>query len=259
MNEHLRVMSNMIGDLRDAGHALTDEHQVRAVIRNFPASWANVKQILTHSENIKNFYDVSQHVILEVETRDAEKTLFTSPKGDRAMQMARAEDKVRRQERCNKLDIFLDNVLFGHGFHVDSIFQLDLINSRSSYSYVVNDNIVNDSTIWHARLGHIGQDRMIRLAREGLLGPLAKVNLQICKACLASKACMQPFGKAVRETQALELVHSDVCGLMSVKARHGASYFLTLIGDYTRYGYVYLISHRYEVLDCFKCFVAEVN
>ncbi|KAK2990487.1 hypothetical protein RJ640_011654 [Escallonia rubra] len=75
MSEHLRVMSNMIGKLRDAGHALTDEQQVRAVIRSLPASWANMKQILTHSENIKNFSDVSQHVILEAETRDADKTL----------------------------------------------------------------------------------------------------------------------------------------------------------------------------------------
>ncbi|KAK2974435.1 hypothetical protein RJ640_013750 [Escallonia rubra] len=68
MSEHLRVMSNMIGKLRDAGHALTNEQQVRAVIRSLPASWANMKQILTHSENIKNFSDVSQHVILEAET-----------------------------------------------------------------------------------------------------------------------------------------------------------------------------------------------
>ncbi|KAK2993018.1 hypothetical protein RJ640_001581 [Escallonia rubra] len=75
MSEHLRVMSNMIGKLRDAGHALTDEQQVRAVIRSLPASWANMKHILTHSENIKNFFDVSQHVILEAETRDADKTL----------------------------------------------------------------------------------------------------------------------------------------------------------------------------------------
>ncbi|KAK2989844.1 hypothetical protein RJ640_029572 [Escallonia rubra] len=75
MSEHLRVMSNMIGKLRDAGHALTDEQQVRAVIRSLPASWANMKHILTHSENIKNFSDISQHVILEAETRDADKAL----------------------------------------------------------------------------------------------------------------------------------------------------------------------------------------
>ncbi|KAK2976693.1 hypothetical protein RJ640_013949 [Escallonia rubra] len=313
MSEHLRVMSNMIGKLRDAGHALTDEQQVKAVIRSLPASWANMKHILTHSENIKNFSDVSQHVILEAETRDADKTLtYVAQEGSRnangkrgrqskkgkkgeASTSAPKEGKMKKRKRgkrggkkdlskvkyfncqqkghfardctepknvlseslsqlyvssyvmvahsqpvwfvdtgatkhvaldregfvdyrilvgskhifmgnnsseevlgvgsyqlklrtgrtliledvryaptvrlnllsvnalldngfsfifrSNKLDIFLDDVLFGHGFRMDSLFQLDLIDSQSSYSYVVNDNIVNDSTTWDASIG----------------------------------------------------------------------------------------------------------
>ncbi|KAK2968878.1 LOW QUALITY PROTEIN: hypothetical protein RJ640_023928 [Escallonia rubra] len=95
MSEHLRVMSNMIGKLRDAGHALTDEQQVRAVIRSLPASWANMKQILTHSENIKNFSD---HVILEAETRDADKTLtYVAQEGSR-----NANGKRGRQSKKGK-------------------------------------------------------------------------------------------------------------------------------------------------------------
>ncbi|KAK2985056.1 hypothetical protein RJ640_016976 [Escallonia rubra] len=94
MSEHLRVMSNMIGKLRDAGHALTDEQQVRAVIRSLPASWANMKQILTHNENIKNFSDVSQHVILEAETRDADKTLtYVAQEGPRNANGKRGRQK----------------------------------------------------------------------------------------------------------------------------------------------------------------------
>ena len=46
---------------------------------------------------------------------------------------------------------------------------------------------------------------------------------------------------------------------MNKKARHGASYFLTLINDYSEYGYVYLLSHSHEALDCFKRFLAEVE
>jgi len=46
---------------------------------------------------------------------------------------------------------------------------------------------------------------------------------------------------------------------MNVKARHGITYFITLIDDYSRYEYVYLLSHRYEALDVFKCFVAKVE
>ncbi|KAK2973395.1 hypothetical protein RJ640_024823 [Escallonia rubra] len=98
MSEHLRVMSNMIGKLRDAGHALTDEQQVRVVIRSLLASWANMKHILTHSENIKNFSDVSQHVILEAETRDVDKTLtYVAQEGSR-----NANGKRGRQIRKGK-------------------------------------------------------------------------------------------------------------------------------------------------------------
>jgi hypothetical protein len=100
---------------------------------------------------------------------------------------------------------------------------------------------------------------MARSAKEGLLGPLAKIDLPICEPCLAGKACRRPFGKAVRATQSLELIHSDICGPMNIQACHGTSYFLTFIDDYTRYGYVQLIAHRYEALDCFKRFVIEVE
>ena len=100
---------------------------------------------------------------------------------------------------------------------------------------------------------------MVRLAREGLLGPLAKVDLPICEPCLAGKAYRKPFGKVLRATQPLELIYSDICGPMNVKARHGSSYFLTYIDDYMRYGYVQLIAHRYETLDCFKRFIVEVE
>uniref|UniRef100_A0A2N9EKE5 Integrase catalytic domain-containing protein n=1 Tax=Fagus sylvatica TaxID=28930 RepID=A0A2N9EKE5_FAGSY len=159
----------------------------------------------------------------------------------------------------NGLDILLDDVIFGHGSICESLFKIDLFESSTSSTFVIDCNMTINSSTWHARLGHIGKDRMARLAREGLLGPLAKVDLPICEPCLAGKACRKPFGKAVRATQPLELIHSDICGPMNVKARHGASYFLTFIDDYTRYGYVQLIAHRYEALDCFKRFVAEVE
>ena len=36
MKKHLRQMSNMISELKDAGHTLTDEPQVQVVIRSLP-------------------------------------------------------------------------------------------------------------------------------------------------------------------------------------------------------------------------------
>ena len=163
----------------------------------------------------------------------------------------------------NGLVIFADGILYGHGSFMDDFIKLDLnvyshSSANSTSSYVISSNNI-DSATWHARLGHIGRDRMTRLARESLLSSLTKVDLQLCEPCLAGKACRKPFGTTKRVANPIELVHSDICGPMNKKASHGASYFLTLIDDYLRYGYVYLISHRHEALDCFKRFVVEVE
>ena len=111
-----------------------------------------------------------------------------------------------------------------------NVYSHSSVNSASSY--VIGSNNI-DSAIWHARLGHIGRDRMTRLTREDLLSSLTKVDLQLCEPCLVGKACRKPFGMTKRAAQPIELVHLDICGPMNKKARHGASYFLTLINDYS--------------------------
>jgi hypothetical protein len=133
---------------------------------------------------------------------------------------------------------------------------LDTVNVSINYDasiYVQNSSTINDSDIitWHARLGHIGKDRLHRLTRAGLLGSLTKEELPICEHCLAGKTTRLPFGKAKRASSSLQLIHSDICGPMNVRARHGGNYFIIFIDDFTRFGHVYLISHKSEALDCF--------
>ncbi|XP_071725008.1 uncharacterized protein [Rutidosis leptorrhynchoides] len=65
MKQHLRKMSNMINELKDASHVLTNEQQVQAVIRSLPQSWEHMKVHLTHNENIKTFKDAVHHLELE--------------------------------------------------------------------------------------------------------------------------------------------------------------------------------------------------
>ncbi|KAL5569925.1 hypothetical protein UlMin_026500 [Ulmus minor] len=70
----------------------------------------------------------------------------------------------------------------------------------------------------------------------------------------------RPFGsKGNRVEGLLELVHSDICGPMSIKARGGYKYYVTFIDDYSRYGYVYLMHRKSETFDKFKEFRAEVE
>ena len=53
----------------------------------------------------------------------------------------------------------------------------------------------------------------------------------------------------------MQSIHFDIYGPMSVRPRHDILYFITFIDDFTRYDHVYLISHKLEVLDCFKRYI----
>jgi len=159
------------------------------------------------------------------------------------------------------LNILYCGNVFGHAALRNDFLVLDLDESYNNSHSVFISHLDSDleSIKWYARLGHIDQDRMSQLAKEGLLDQLTEVKLPRCESCLAGKATAKPFDKASRASSPLELIHSDICGPMNVKARHGAFYFLAFIDDYSRYGYVYLLSHRYEAFDVFKRFVDEVK
>jgi Integrase core domain len=65
--------------------------------------------------------------------------------------------------------------------------------------------------------------------------------------------------KNERSKDLLGLVHSDVCGPMSISARDRSRYFVIFTDDFSRYGYVYLMRHKSESFEKFKEFKTEVE
>ena len=115
----------------------------------------------------------------------------------------------------------------------------------------------NDSAtyLWHCRLGHIGIKRMKNLHADGILE-----SLDNCEPCLMGKMTKTPFsGTMERASDLLEIIHTDLCGSMSIDARSGYRYFLTFTDDLRRYGYIYLMKHKSETFEKFKQFQSEVE
>ncbi|XP_078171522.1 uncharacterized protein LOC144565598 [Carex rostrata] len=73
VRQHLREMSNMISELKDAGHVLTDEQQLQAVIRSLPHTWEHMKVNLTNNESVTTFNDAARHLELEEDRIEASK------------------------------------------------------------------------------------------------------------------------------------------------------------------------------------------
>jgi len=69
-----------------------------------------------------------------------------------------------------------------------------------------------------------------------------------------------PFsGKGTRASELLGLIHTDVCGPLTITARGNYDYFITFTDDLSRYGYVYLMKHKSEAFKKFKEFQNEVE
>jgi hypothetical protein len=68
-----------------------------------------------------------------------------------------------------------------------------------------------------------------------------------------SKMTRTPFtGTVERASDLLGIIHTDVYGPMSVTTRNGYHYFVTFTDDLSRYGYIYLMKHKYETFGKFK-------
>jgi hypothetical protein len=121
----------------------------------------------------------------------------------------------------------------------------------------------NDATsmkLWHYRLGHISRGRIERLIKDDILIPLDFSNLDYCIDCIKGKYAKQvKKGEAKRSARVLEIIHTDICGPFPIKSVDRFDSFITFTDDFLRYGYIYPIKERSEVLDKFKIFKAKVE
>ena len=94
----------------------------------------------------------------------------------------------------------------------------------------------------------------------GFWNPLDYESFDTCEPCLMGKMTKTPFsGTMEQATDLLEIIHTDVCGPMSVEARGRYRYFLAFIDDLSRYEYIYLMKHKSERFENYKEFQSEVE
>ncbi|GJZ56785.1 retrotransposon protein, putative, ty1-copia subclass [Tanacetum coccineum] len=119
---------------------------------------------------------------------------------------------------------------------------------------------LDSALLWHCRLGHINKKRIKKLQHDGLLDSTDIESFVKCVACMSGKMARKPYSHQVeRAKDLLGLIHTDVCGPFKIMSRQGAYYFVTFTDDFSRYGYVYLLKHKYEVFETFKVFQKEVE
>lgn len=115
--------------------------------------------------------------------------------------------------------------------------------------------------LWHRRLSHVNQGALSKLVHQER-GSTQDAIVTTCEACQIGKHSRSPFHSrdpSLRATKPLMLVHSDLCGPLSIPSIGGASYFLTFIDDHSRMAWVYFLKTKDETFSHFKAFKALVE
>jgi hypothetical protein len=118
-------------------------------------------------------------------------------------------------------------------------------------------NISEDvDELWHKRYGHLNFRSLSDLNSKNLVHGLPKISVKspICEICVKSKQSRLSFVNEVprRASEALQVVHSDVCGPFEVPSLGGSKYFITFVDEFTRMLWLYTIKLKSEVFDVFQ-------
>ena len=76
---------------------------------------------------------------------------------------------------------------------------------------------------------------------------------------IKSNMIKKHFHTVERNSNLLDLVHSDICDPNDMLTGGGNWYFITFINDCSRFTYVYLLKHKDEVFYAFKVYKVEVE
>ncbi|GJY07722.1 zinc finger, CCHC-type containing protein [Tanacetum coccineum] len=150
-------------------------------------------------------------------------------------------------------------VFVGFGYYNNGMFMLNLnkVPDDSDSVYMSSSTVVN-STLWHARLGHVHYKRMLEMSKDDLI-PAIDENLEKCTTCMLTKITRQPFKSITRKSVILELIHSDLCDFHATPSLGNKKYVITFIDDASRFCYVYLLHAKDEALDKFRIYKTEVE
>ncbi|GJY69340.1 zinc finger, CCHC-type containing protein [Tanacetum coccineum] len=132
----------------------------------------------------------------------------------------------------NKFVLSKHGVFIGFGYLSNQMFRLNIVNDNIASAFMSTSKL-NDSILWHARLGHVHFKRMQDMSKDGLI-PAFDMDTEKCKTCMLTKITKKPFQNVKRETKVLELIHSDLCDLHATPSLGNKKYFVTFIDDASR-------------------------
>ncbi|CAN1315366.1 Retrovirus-related Pol polyprotein from transposon TNT 1-94 [Linum perenne] len=107
--------------------------------------------------------------------------------------------------------------------------------------------------LWHCRLGHLSNHTTQILSK---CNPDLDIGIVAhCEECHLSIQKKLPFPSSMNiSSEPFALIHTDIWGPLRVISHDGHAYFLTIVDDYTRAVWIFLMKHKSEASSLLQTF-----
>jgi len=117
-----------------------------------------------------------------------------------------------------------------------------------------NKATIDDSELWHKRLGHLYFFDMLRIASKDAVRGLPKIEKTekgICGPCQLGKQTRAAHKKTscIQTSKNLELLHMDLMGPTRTASLGGKRYILVIVDDFSRYTWAIPIREKSDTFD----------
>nr|GEU55249.1 receptor-like protein kinase ANXUR1 [Tanacetum cinerariifolium] len=267
VQDHLDEFNTILIDLKNLDVDIDDEDKAVLLVISLPASYKHFKEIMLYGNRETLSFDDVKSALLSKQKYDDD----VEPEGGEGL-VARGRSKGNNEKKPEKAaevaiakgdsggDVYLaidtekyrDELIVDSGCtihdHYGGLTAPDLKRNLISLSTLEANECtivystagvatskasLDDSKLWHYRLGHMGEKGMKNLAKKGLIK--VSCNLEFCEHCVFGKQKRVSFSPGIHRTRdALDYIHFDLRGPSPVTSRGGKRYTLTIIDDFSR-------------------------
>jgi hypothetical protein len=117
-----------------------------------------------------------------------------------------------------------------------------------------NKATIDDSELWHQRLGHLNFSDMLKIVGKDIIKGLPKMEKTekgICGPCQLGKQTRAAHKKTsgILTSKNLELLHMDLMGPTRTASLGGKRYILVIVDDFSRYTWAIPIREKSDAFD----------
>lgn len=118
-------------------------------------------------------------------------------------------------------------------------------------------SICESADVWHKRLGHAPIDI---IKRHKSLSALSSKDNSHCTVCPLAKHNKLPFPLNTTLSKGVfELLHCDIWGPYKVPTYNGKRFFVTIVDDYSRYTWLFLLASKADTIVVLRKFLTQVK